>query len=68
MFDTTSPRMFVVTTIDGFSAVVDESEALSYSIERLSPQAANASEITAATAVVDKSSFFIELRNIHNLL
>ena len=66
MFDTTSPRMFVVTTINGFSPIVED--ALSYSIERLSLQAVNANEITAAIAVIDNSSFFIELRNIHNLL
>ena len=67
MLLTTSPRIFVVTTIDGFASA-DALAPLSYSIDLLSLQAVNASERTAATAVVDNSIFFMELRNISDLL
>ena len=52
----------MVTTISGFSAELALSESLS------SPQPARTSEITATKVVAENSIFFIELRNIHNLL
>ena len=62
MFVTTSPKIFVVTTISGLSAELALSESLS------SLQAARTSETTATRVVAENSIFFIELRNIHNLL
>ena len=58
MFDTTSPRMFVVTTISGLSALSDPLSSL---------QPAKTSEIMATNVVAVNTNFFIDLRNINIL-
>ena len=58
MFVTTSPKIFVVTTISGLPAEPELSELSS------SPQPTKTMEINATKVVAENSIFFIELRNI----
>ena len=58
MFVTTSPKIFVVTTISGLPAEPVFPELSS------SPQPTRTMETTATKVVAENSIFFIELRNI----